>query len=33
MNKYELNVTTNLATQKLIFRGTNRGVYSHSHAG
>ena len=33
MKKNEINKTFNLATQKVIFRGTNRGVHSHFHAG
>ena len=33
MNKNEINKMFNLATQKFIFRGTNRGVHSHFHAG
>ena len=33
MKKNETNKMFNLATQKVIFRGTNRGVHSHFHAG
>ena len=33
MNKYEINTMFNLATQRYFFRGTNRGVHSHFHAG
>ena len=33
MNKNEKNFINYLSTQEAIFRGTNKGVHSHFHAG
>ena len=33
MNKNEINLSNYLSTLEAIFRGTNKGVHSHFHAG
>jgi len=33
MNKNEIKLKNYLSTQKAIFRGNNKGVHSHFHAG